>query len=188
MDTLLQLDKDLFLWLNGLGSPSWDTFWLFITHKLSAVPLYLLLVLLFYKSYGLKRTLVMLLSIGLLITVTDQLANFFKVGVGRLRPCHDYEISGFVRLVKSSCGGKFGYFSAHAANSIAVALFFTLALKKNLRYIGFFLFLWAIAVGYSRIYIGVHYPLDVISGFAIGLFLSWLWFKLFIFITHKYNL
>ncbi len=187
LETLVQQDKELFLFLNNLGSSTWDGFWMFITNKWSSVPLYLLLAYLCYLNFGWKRTLGILLTIALLILVTDQFANFLKNGVQRLRPCFDPEINDLMRLVKKSCGGRYGYFSAHAANSTAVAFFFTKLFRKKYKLVGFFLFIWAILVAYSRIYIGVHFPLDVFSGIAIGLFLSWLCSKLYIFALHKYR-
>ncbi|MUH36635.1 phosphatase PAP2 family protein [Zobellia amurskyensis] len=183
---LIQQDKELFLFLNNLGTSNWDGFWLFISDKFSAIPLYAVLLFLAYKTYGVKKTLVLLVTVALLIVVTDQLGNFFKYGVQRLRPCHDPSLDGMVRLVKSSCGGKFGYFSAHAANSFAVAFFFTLLLKYKYAYLGVFLMFWAILVAYSRIYLGVHFPLDVLTGAVIGLFFSWLFSKLYIFAIEKY--
>lgn len=186
MDQLVQLDKELFLFLNNLGSTTWDGFWLFMTNKFSSIPLYLFLLVTSYRSFGLKKTLLILVTVALLITVTDQLANFFKYGIQRLRPCHDSDLDGMVRLVKSSCGGKFGYFSAHAANSFALAFFFTKLLTFKYRYIGLFLLLWAAVVAYSRIYVGVHFPLDILTGMGIGLFLSWLFTKLHIFALQKF--
>lgn len=188
LEELIQYDKELFLFLNNLGTSSWDGFWLFITNKFSAIPVYVLLAGLFYKAYGLKKFLLLILTVALLITLTDQLANFFKYGVQRLRPCYDEELSGLFRLVKSSCGGKFGYFSAHASNSFAVAFLFTYLLKEKYKYIGFFLMTWACLVAYSRVYIGVHFPLDIVTGTFIGLIFSWLFAKLFIFATLKFKL
>lgn len=188
LEEIVRLDKELFLFLNGLGNPTWDGFWMFVTHKLSSIPVYLILLVLAYKQLGLRKTLVVLAAVAILILVTDQLANFFKYGVQRLRPCYDPEVNGFMRLVKTSCGGKFGYFSAHAANSFAIASFFTLLLRSNFKYIGFLLFFWATIVAYSRIYIGVHFPLDVFTGSVIGLGMSWLFAKLYIFALHKFQL
>ena len=188
LEELIQLDKEAFLFLNGLGSPNWDAFWLFVTHKLSSIPVYLIVLVLTYKQLGLRKTLVLLATVAILILVTDQLANFFKYGVQRLRPCYDQEVSHLLRLVKKFCGGKFGYFSAHAANSFAVASFFTFLLNSKYDYIGFLLFIWAIVVAYSRIYIGVHFPLDVLTGAIIGLGAGWLFAKLYIFARHKFQL
>lgn len=184
-EELIQLDKEAFLFLNGLGSTTWDGFWMFITGKWNAIPLYSILLLLSLRYLGLKKTGVLLVGIALLITSTDQLANFFKYGVGRFRPCHDESLFETMRLVKGSCGGKFGYFSAHAANSMAVASFFSLVLGKRLKWLAPVLMLWALMVGYSRIYIGVHFPADVLTGAGIGFLFGWLYAKLYIFGLHK---
>ncbi|NJB72397.1 undecaprenyl-diphosphatase [Saonia flava] len=188
LDTLLQYDKELFLWLNNLGSSTWDGFWMFVTNKLSSIPVYLALLILTYKQLGLKKMFALLVFVALLITVTDQLSNFFKYGVQRLRPCYDAEVNGLMRLVKNSCGGKYGYFSAHAANASAVAFFFIFLFGKQVKYLKALLLIWALMVAYSRIYIGVHFPLDVLTGILIGLIMSWLFAKLYIFAIHKLNL
>ncbi len=187
LDQLVQYDKELFLFLNNLGSPTWDGFWMALTNKTGpiALPLYMLLLFLAYRTFGIKRLLVVLLGVVVMILMTDQLANFFKFGFQRLRPCHDLEVNEAMRLVKSYCGGKFGYFSAHASNTMAVAIFFGTLLRSKSRYIGIFLVLWAILVAYSRVYIGVHFPLDVLTGAVIGSIFGWLCAKLVIFALHR---
>ncbi len=180
---LITYDKELFLFLNNLGTTSWDSFWLFITHKFSAIPLYILLIFLSFKQFGLKKTLILLVFTSLMIVVTNGLGDFFKYGFQRLRPCYDDEINELVRLVKDSCGGKYGYFSAHAANTMAVAIFFSNLLKK--KFMTFFLIVWAMLVAYSRIYLGVHFPLDILTGMLVGLFFGWLFAKLYIFALLK---
>jgi len=188
MDKILQLDRDVFLSLNALGSETWDGLWMAITNKYYAIPIYALLLWLIIKKLGLKRTLISLVAIALLILVTDQLANFFKYGVQRLRPCYDPELNTLVRLVKASCGGKFSFYSAHASNSMAIAAFFFLLLNQYRKTLGVFLLLWAILVGYSRIYIGVHFPLDVLFGMGVGALMGWLFYKLTIFTYLKSGL
>ncbi|MBO0322039.1 phosphatase PAP2 family protein [Muricauda sp. CAU 1633] len=185
LEQLLQHDTDLFLFLNGLGTPTWDGFWMFMTNTKSSFPLYVLLLYLSYKNFGWKRTGIILVSVALMITCTDQLSNFFKYGIGRLRPCHDPEVSSVMRLVKSYCGGQYGYFSAHAANSFGPAIFFSILFRGKVRFIGIIMILWACIVAYSRIYIGVHYPLDVLTGALVGTLFGWLFVKLAIFAFQK---
>ena len=179
LQTVLDWDKELFLYLNGMGSPSWDGFWLIITNKWTSVPLYLGLLAMSLHSFGAKRTLIVLLTVALLVTTTDQLANFFKYGLGRLRPCHEPGISEAMRLVQAYCGGKFSFYSGHASNSAGLAVFFTSLLNTRYKGLGTLLVLWALLVSYSRIYIGVHYPLDVLTGLATGFLMGWLFTRLY---------
>lgn len=188
LDEVLHFDKELFLFINAAGSSTWDGFWLWISYKWTWIPLYALLLYLLYRQWGAKQTIILTLGAVLLIVCTDQLANFFKYGVQRLRPCFDPEMQEGLRLVKDSCGGRFGFFSAHAANSFAIAFFFTHMLRSTFRRIGILLMVWAFLVAYSRIYIGVHFPLDVFAGAAIGLILSWLFAKLSIFALNRFPL
>lgn len=168
LDSILENDIALFLYLNNLGTVQWDGFWLFMTNKFSAIPLYLVLLYLTHKNIGLKKTAVAVVFILLLIALSDQTSQLFKYGIMRLRPCHDGDLMDLVRLVKASCGGKFSFFSAHAANSAAIAVYFGLLLKSYYKFIFTGLLIWAVIVGYSRIYIGVHFPADILFGFFVG--------------------
>ncbi|MBN4082772.1 phosphatase PAP2 family protein [bacterium AH-315-A23] len=186
IDSLIEFDIELFLYLNNLGNIQWDGFWMFMTHKFGAIPLYLLLLFLSYKQFGTKTTIVIVLFIAVLIGITDQTSNLFKYGFERLRPCHDESLEGLFRLVKERCGGLYSYFSAHAANSMAIAIFFGLLLRRRHKFLPLALIAWATIVGYSRIYIGVHFPLDVFTGFFFGSMYAAILYRVFSLIREKY--
>lgn len=175
LDELLKYDTELFLFLNNLGNTSWDGFWRFVTEKWSSIPLYALLLYLIIKNYGWKGTLVIMVCVALMITATDQIANLFKYGIKRPRPCKVEELQAVMRFVADGCG-RYGYFSAHAASSMAAAVFLGLSLQKWYGYLPFLLLGWAVITAYSRIYLGVHYPLDVVTGMAFGGVIGWLFY------------
>ena len=177
LDQLLNYDTELFLYLNNLGSEPWDGLWRFITHKFSSIPIYILLLYLVYRNYGIKGTLVIMVCVALMITATDQISSLFKYGIRRPRPCQVNDIKEYMRFVADGCG-RYGYFSAHAASSMAAAVFLGLSLQKWYNYLPFLLLFWAVLTGYSRIYLGVHYPLDVISGMIFGGLTGWLFYLL----------
>ncbi len=186
MEELIQLDKELFLYLNNLGTSTWDGFWLFMTEKFYQIPLYLLLLIFFYKYFGIRGTIITLVLVAVLITASDQLANLFKyILFKRPRPCRAEGVAEFTRFIAERCG-RYGYFSGHATNSMALAFFTGLALQKYLKYIFPFMIVWAIIVSYSRIYVGVHYPGDVVTGMAAGILLGVGAFKLHTFLIRKY--
>mgnify|MGYP005723320749 FL=1 len=193
MDFIIDLDKSLFIFLNSLGSEFFDNFWLYISAKETWIWLYLfsLILLLTGKKenfiqiglsyYDIKPTYInwfyFLLGIILLIVFTDQSSNMFKDYFQRLRPCHDPDLLNLFRTVKESCGGLYSFFSAHAANSFAFATFIFFMTKKSYRNLSSLLFAWALIVSYSRIYIGVHFPLDIIFGAVYGIIAGFLFFK-----------
>ncbi len=177
IEELLKYDTELFLFLNKLGNTSWDGFWLIVTEKWSSIPIYAVLLYLVYKNYGLKGTLIVMISVALMITATDQLANLFKHGIKRPRPCQVETLRETMRYIAVRCG-RYGYFSAHAASTMAVAVFLSLLLKKWYQYLPFLLLFWAAVVAYSRIYLGVHYPLDIVTGMFFGALIGLLFYNI----------
>jgi undecaprenyl-diphosphatase len=187
IDQLLQYDTDLFLFLNNLGSESWDGLWQFISEKTSWVPLYALFLYFIYQKLGWKGTLVVAITVALMITATDQLSNLFKHGFERPRPCRLEDLKVMMRFVAERCG-RYGYFSAHAASSMAAAIFIGLLLKYRFKYLPFLLLFWAVVVAYSRIYLGVHYPLDIITGMLFGSIIGWGAYKLHLVGLRKFHI
>jgi undecaprenyl-diphosphatase len=165
IDQILELDQDLLLYLNNLGSPSWDSFWLVITNKLTYIPLYMFLLFLMCKNLNKKSILVLVLSLAAMITFTDQITNLFKFSFERLRPCAQEGVLELIR--QSECWG-YGFFSGHSSNTMATAVFTILMLKSLKNKLIYFMIPWSLTVGYSRIYLGVHYPLDVLVGLSFG--------------------
>ena len=168
LDQLLDWDIALFLFINGLGTSFFDPFWMLMTHKATNFAVYLVLLFWFYHFKGMKQTLFLLLGVGALILVTDQITNVFKNSFERLRPCHNLEVQHVMRLVKSGCGGLYSYFSGHASNSFVLATYFSILFSARFPKLKFVLFLIAACIAYSRVYVGVHFPLDIVSGAVFG--------------------
>jgi len=179
LDQLLQYDTDLFVYLNGLGTETWDGFWLVVTNKLTFIPLYAFLLFLIYKKYGWKNLLLIMVVITALVTFTDQMTNVVKRSVLRFRPCACEDIMDSIRYIAERCSTNRSFFSGHASNSMAAAVFGGLVLRPYFKNAIFLLLFWAAMVAYSRIYVGVHFPLDVISGMAFGAASGFAFYKLF---------
>ncbi len=183
MHEIIQEDRSVFLFLNNLGSESFDQFWIMISATWIWVPLYIIFLYLLFKNYKLRNLVFILIFIALGVTASDQLAGVFKTGIGRLRPCHDPTLTGMMRAVK--CGGQFGFYSSHAANTFFIATFMSLLLYKKFRLLPYILFGWAIIVSYSRIYLGVHFPLDILMGSLMGFFTGGFFATLALKVIHK---
>jgi len=167
LEHLIAFDKSLFLTINGCHNDFFDHFFWIFTHLQTWLPT--LLVLAFVIIQTKKREAVFII-LGLILTIvlSDQISStIIKPIVERFRPSHDPSLAGLVHLVKNYAGGRFGFVSSHSANSFGVALFFSLLFRNKVFSISFFC--WAFLNSYSRIYIGVHFPFDIIGGALVGL-------------------
>ena len=184
LDKIIHFDKALFIYLNGLGNEKWDGFWMIATNQFSWIPLFLFFLLLIYKSYGWKKLLLYLVIIALLVTFSDQFVNFIKNFFERLRPNRDPSVMQVIRIVKNSA--DFSFVSGHATSSMAVTLFLYLTLKNYYKYALLF-FIWPLVFAYSRIYVGVHFPIDIICGALLGTLIGTLFYRLSLKVFQKFE-
>lgn len=182
IEKILNYDTELFLYLNNLGTTKYDKFWILLSEIETNIVFYLLAfgIFIFYSKTKLNSKLIFLLTfVIILILIADQTSNLSKDFFERLRPCYNESIKSTVRLVKESCGGRFGFFSAHASNSFSLAIFFGLLLKKHSSIFIYISLVFASFISYSRIYLGVHFPLDIIFGGIFGILNGFIIFRLY---------
>ena len=169
---LNSIDIFLFRLINENGFTEMDPIMLMATNKFTWIPLYMIIIYLLYKKYKLNFLWV-IFSLILLISLADfGSVHFFKNVFERLRPCHQLEQ---IRVV-GECGGLYSFISSHAANTFSIAFFIGLLFRNLWGFV--FLFSWSVIIGYSRIYLGVHFPFDIVGGMFWGLFVSLLTYKL----------
>lgn len=179
---LEHLDQQFFLFLNSLNSDLFDPIMYTLSGKLIWAPLYA--AILTYIAIREKRKFwLILLFILIAVILADQGSNIIKMAVKRYRPCHEPALEGLVHMVKNVCGGAYGFVSSHAANSFNVALISLLFIRK--KWFTISIVIWASVVGYSRIYLGVHYPGDVLCGSILGASVGWSVYHLYIFTEQK---
>ena len=185
IEKILDLDSYLFLFLNNLGSQYYDNFWIFLSRTEANVMFYLVVLIAYiYSINNKKRTKILfrlIITIAILITISDQTSNLFKDSFQRLRPCYNELISDSLRLVKDSCGGRYGFFSAHASNSFSLAIFFGLLLRSSNKLLILLFAIYAFLISYSRIYLGVHYPIDILVGIIFGTINAIVLYKIYLY-------
>jgi undecaprenyl-diphosphatase len=183
IEKLKTWDEELFLWLNAQRVDWLDPIMFQISATITWLPLFIFLIYLIFKSDRANAWWI-LGGVALTILAADQFASgFLKPLVERLRPCHDPRWEG-VMFNYQRCGGLYGFVSSHAANTFGVTVFLNLKLKGKVKHLRW-LYVYAVVVSYSRIYLGVHYPGDVIAGALIGTFFAWVCWFLIVFVKRE---
>lgn len=165
LDYLTGIDREAFLSLNGWHNPFFDNLMWVMTKMIVWIPLYLIFLYLVIRKYK-WETVIILLFAAVIILISDQLSNFVKENTHRLRPSHEPGLS--VHLVNAYKGGMYGFYSAHASNTFSIAVFLIVLLWNDYRYFFLVSVFWALLMSFSRIYLGVHYPGDILAGMLAG--------------------
>jgi undecaprenyl-diphosphatase len=182
METIKQIDQSLLLFLNSFHNAFWDKAVTIFTSIEIWIPFYLLIVYMIVKTYK-RNSIYILILIGLSIAVSDQFANLIKNLVERLRPTQDPVLGSIVHNVYNR-GGAFGFFSAHAANTFTLAIISAKLFKNQIYTI--LIFTWAVLVSYTRIYIGLHYPGDLLAGWILGFLAGLAFYQLMVIVQRRY--
>tara|TARA_R110002072_G_scaffold111009_1_gene239048 strand:- start:19 stop:573 length:555 start_codon:yes stop_codon:yes gene_type:complete len=176
LDQLLQWDRDAFIYLNSLGIENHDAFWSAITNFSTWIPLFIFFVVLVFRAYPKKEAFWVLGTILITLTVVAALTGITKELVARLRPSNTEEINTLIRILKSPTG--YSFFSGHASSSFSITTGVFLFLRDKWKWSWLF-YIWPLLFALSRIYVGVHYLLDLIVGALVGIILAIIFYRLY---------
>ena len=168
LEKLVDADRSLFSLINQAHDPIVDFLMFWATDKWIWLPFYVWILYIIIKNFGAKTVYVLLIT-ALLIAISDQLSVFIKNYVQRLRPCHDPFFDGIIHLVNNECGGTYGFVSSHASNTMTLAVFLIGILPMTFRWLKVEIIAYLLLVSYSRIYLGAHFPGDIIGGWLLGI-------------------
>jgi len=174
---IIELDKQLLLLLNSFNNGYFDSFMYTFSKVAVWIPFYLSVVYVLFKSQG-KKAIWMVLFLVIGVVLADQISGLFKNGVQRFRPSHDPIIQNFVHIVNNSRAGLYGFVSSHASNTVGFAILSSLFIRRQSYTLA--AISWALLNCYSRIYLGLHFPLDILGGAILGVFLA-----LFLYFIYK---
>jgi undecaprenyl-diphosphatase len=181
-DILIQKDKQLLIYLNSLGSEQWDPFWLFITNQLNWAPLFLLIIFLIFKNLGWKKGGFLFFFLILMVAFSDQFTNMIRGVFERLRPNNDTSINHVLRTLISP--QSYSFTSGHATTSMTFSVFIFFLFKEKYKYIKY-IYIFPLVFAYSRLYLGVHFPIDILSGATVGSILGFTFFKIHALLNRK---
>ncbi len=184
MNSLIEFDQQILILFNYFHTAFWDNAQWLISGIATWFPLYIMILYTIIKSQKWQSWLTVLALI-ILVVLCDQISTeIFKHGFERLRPTHSPDIKDIVKTVRDYRGGKYGFVSSHATNSMGLAVFTSLIFRN--KYYSLFIILWSLIIGYSRIYLGVHYPGDVLGGMILGAILGFSIYKVYSLIIPRF--
>ncbi len=183
LDFFIEIDRELFLFLNGLNNGLFDFLMYWVSNRFIWIPLYLWIAYLAYSQGGWRGLLTVLILVGVLITLSDRGSVFIKDLTTRSRPCVELPALGYnVHIVRDKCIQHWGFVSSHATNTFALATLVVMLLGRKNRFVVPVMFGYAALNSYSRVYLGLHYPGDIffgaLFGVVLGLLVFFLWRKL----------
>ncbi|RTL53222.1 MAG: phosphatase PAP2 family protein [Sphingobacteriales bacterium] len=186
LEYLEQLDRKILLFVNGHHNAFFDGFMYWCSGQYSWLPFYVLLLLLIILKLK-KKAIPFVLLVAVLLTISDQMASsVFKPIFHRFRPSHEPGLEYLLHYVNNYRGGMYGFVSSHAANTFSLAFYFFFSIKKQMPKLTLILFLWAALVSYSRVYLGVHYPSDVVVPIFIAVANGFIISRLYLWIEKRY--
>jgi len=173
---LKQWDRDLFIYLNGLGVERFDDFWIFITQEQTWIPLYILFFVLIVISHSRKNMIIGLLSFLASFALSFGITRVIKATIARARPNNVTEFKDVIRILQEP--SYYSFVSGHTSTSVAITTFVVLMLRKRWKWI-YIIYLWPFLFATSRIYVGVHYPGDILGGAILGLICAFIVYLLY---------
>jgi undecaprenyl-diphosphatase len=183
-EQLAEWDRDAFIFLNNLGVEDYDAFWIFITIPKHWVPLYIIILILFFFAFNWRKASLGVFFLLVDVLVTVGFTNLVKVNIARLRPSNQPLLENLIRVIQEP--HNFSFFSGHAASSFTVTTFVVLILRRRFRWI-YLLYIWPILFALSRILVGVHYPADILVGAGFGVLMAMLFYLLFKQVLERYS-
>ncbi|MBW2960916.1 phosphatase PAP2 family protein [Mesonia aestuariivivens] len=169
-EQLKEWDRELFVYLNGLGIEGLDSFWIFVTQEETWIPLYIIMFILIFVVYKFKKALVVTAFFLISFLLTFGLTRIIKATVARARPNNVESLKEVIRILQEPT--YYSFVSGHTSTSMAITTFIVLMLRHRFKWIYIF-YIWPILFATSRVYVGVHYPLDLAAGALLGVIIAY---------------
>jgi len=183
LEQLNKWDRELFVSLNNLGIESYDAFWIFVTNFKHWIPLYLFFFIIFFVVFHWKKAILTSIFLAVSFITTMGFTLLVKTMSLRLRPNNQPELQDLIRILREPA--SYSFFSGHASSSFVVATFVVLCIKEKYKWI-YVIYIWPILFVMSRIYVGVHYPSDLITGALVGILFAHIFYRLSLLAGNKF--